>query len=297
MKKNLFYKLTIAAFTAVLSTCICAQDLVFDPSLLEPDPDGYYLKGYTKDDVFTDSCDQEFQGFHHFEAGTQQGFDYENCMIMPTCPPKDEPPVVSIGYIQMAKAWYLDTDTPRFGSITSPPISNLTKLYLEVSPDVTPRADRHVITFIEYSLDDGETWEEINAQYIIQEQNKKGDTVTFLPAIDFAFEAIATASQSSPITLRVRTGTYPGEESQPQRVRVHKIEIWADSESGINRHILYDKPFDVINNLIIAREGTVTVYNILGKLIDTGKTVHVNEGIYIVKTADGNTHKVCVRPL
>jgi hypothetical protein len=296
MKNNLFYKLTSAAFMVVLGTCICAQDLVFDPSLLEPDPDGYYLAGYIKNEIFYDSCTQEFQESHHFETGTQQGFDYENCMIMPTCPPKDEPPVVSIGYIQMAKAWYLGTDSATFGSITSPPIGNLTRLYLEVSPDVTPRSDRHVITWIEYSLNEGEIWEDIYAQYIIEEQNKKGDTVTFLPGQDFAFEAIATASQSSPVTLRIRAGTYPGEESQPQRVRIHKIKIWADYKSGITSHISYDKPFEIINNLIIALKGTVIVYNILGKLIDTGKTVYVNEGVYIVRTADGCTHKVCIRP-
>ena len=289
MKKKFFYSVAIAALTVALSTTVCAQEIIFDPSLLEPDPEGYYIAGHIKDEVFYDSCSQEFQEFHHFEAGTQQDFAYDKCMIMPTCPSKNEPSEVSLGYIQMAKAYNLGTDTAIFGSITGPAVTNLQSYYVETSPDVTPLDTRHIYFLVEYSKDGGATWEP-NA---IKDETltKNGDSHTYeAGGLFFAFDEMIAASQEGPIHLRVSSGA-------DQRVRIHKIIITAEAHSGITPQVLYDKPFDVINNLIIAREGTVTVYNILGKLIDTGKTVYVNEGIYIVRTADGNTHKVCIRPL
>lgn len=294
MNKKLFYTMAITAITVVLDTSICAQDLVFDPALLIPDSAGYYISGHIKDEVYYDSCTQEFQDFHHFETGTQLGFNYQNCMIMPTCPPKDDPPVVSLGYIQMTKARYLGTDSAVIGAIISQPVSNLTRLYLEVSPDVTPKTDRHVVTRIEYSLDDGATYEAVFAQYVIEDDNKKGDTITFLPSQDFAFEEICNASQISPVTLRVSAGVYTGEEDHPQRVRIHLIKIWADFESGIKDNVVLDELFEVRNNIIISKKGSVSVYNILGKLIGSGKYIPVTSGIFIVKTSKGTVHKVNV---
>ena len=104
-----------AVFIAAFSPIAFAQEeLILDPSELVPADTGYYIGGVYKDknqdgtDEFYNQCVDEYSDRHHNEIGTQQGYFYHKCMIMPTCWPKDADEDhslsdVSQGYIELGK--------------------------------------------------------------------------------------------------------------------------------------------------------------------------------------------------
>ena len=158
-KKSLFKTVVITALFAVGMSLYAQERIVFDPSLLTPSDSGYYVVGYDKLEgsvyVHYDSCSNEFQESHHFEADTLNGFYFQNGMVMPDCPSKDEPSKVSLGYMQLGKSSDLGTETEKLCALTCPPVANLDTLYLEVSPDNSPipapdPRERHIYYYIEY---------------------------------------------------------------------------------------------------------------------------------------------------
>lgn len=305
MKKNLLYHLTVTAVLVAFGTNVCAQTVIFDPSLCIPHDTGYYLGGYDKEvapGVYEhfDSCTQEAQGYQHFESGIQNGFYYENANVMPTCESKNTPSDVSAGYVQLAKAFALvsfNTDTADLGQIISPPLTNLTEIYIEFSPDVTPNNKRHIVAWIQYSIDDGASWDSIVLiEYMVPEgdEGKNGDVITY-DDTDYAFAAMKTASEAGPIRLKIvaaKSKTFWGED--PQRMRVHYWSI--TGTVGIDdRRIVENKPFYIIRgNTIIAIDKPIKVYNALGQLMGSGQSVTVQTGIYIVKAENGLAKKVYV---
>ncbi len=304
MKMNLFNRNALAAIIAVFGLIANAQDqLIFDPSLLTPSDSGYYILGYDKLEgnpavlVHYDSCSNEFQESHHFESDTLNGFYFQKGMVMPTCPSKNTPSQVSLGYMQLGKSNDLGTENAKLCAITCPPVKNLVSLYLEVSPDNTPIPapdpnERHIYYYIEYSKDNGTTWQ-MNSIHD-ETLSKAGDKHTYDTLSAFpAFNEMKTASQAGPIVIRIYTDPQP--TAYPQRLRIHKIIITADKVSGINSYNIDDDQFIIRGGVIIAKEGIVKVYNTVGQLIGTGTMVSVNDGIYIVKINNGRTHKVVIR--
>ena len=293
MRRNPQRKTILTALIAAFTLSLCAQDeIILNPAELIPSDTGYYIGGVWKDNnedgvpEFYNGCIDEYGDSHHNESATQQGFTYEKCMIMPDCPSKDEPTIVSVGYIEIGKTKYVGTDSARLCFIISPPLVNLTKIYLELSPDVSSNDQRHIWFYIDYSKDFGETWE---ATYIKDETiSKKGDLHTYDGSIYFEFEEMQAASQAGPIVLRIMSGE--------QRVKVHLCKITADpyivSAGSVSSRTL---SFRVWNNTILAEEGKVLVFNTLGQLVGSGERVPVNTGIYLVKTDDGTVHKVCIQ--
>ena len=292
MRKTVLLKLVISVFTAVMCLGLQAQhEFILDPSKLIPHDTGYYIGGIWKDLVgddgipeFYNGCFDAYGDASHNESGVQQGFTYEKCMIMPDCPSKDEPTNVAVGYIEIGKTRYVGTDSARLCYIISPSLVNLSKIYLEVSPDVSSQTWRHIWYYFEYSKDNGETWE---LTYIKDETvSKKGDIKTYDGSLYFEFEEMKEASEAGPIVLRLMSGE--------QRVKVHLLKITADEvTSGIS---VKEDPvlFKVYENLIIASEGKISVYNPLGQLVGSGESVYVPNGIYIVKTSDGHIKKVYI---
>lgn len=282
------------------------QEIILDPSALIPSDSGYYLGGVWKDenndgvDEFYNGCTDYYGDSQHFEADTQQDFSYANCMVMPACWPKDAQEDNSLsniehgeGYIQLTKSRYYGTDSAKLGYIISPPLRNLETMTLEVSPDVSSNDQRKIMFWIEYSTDLGETWE---ASYIQEATDSKAGNTKEITGTFSHFEWLdmKAASIEGPVLLRIMSR--PETESyQPQRVKVHWVEIVADLETGI-RDVVPAGPvrISVYEGAVSAGE-ELRVYTISGQLAGYGKTVRIDQpGIYIVHTASGYTSKVFV---
>lgn len=309
MKKNFLLKLMIAFFMGAFVTAATAQDEIsLIPSELTPSDTGYYLDGRMVDtdndgieDTKFSGCEDYYGDADHDEVGTQQGFYYENCMIMPTCWCKNAQVIVeasgedaldaslyvSKGYIEISKTKYSGTDSAHICFIKSPCIRDIKEIYIEVSPDVTYiEGDREIKCYIEFSTDEGETWSE--DYYVTAEvESKNGNTYTYTAdGDDTDMNAIAEASESSPIYIRL--------VSNDQRVKVHNWTITAtEVEVGI-QSITQDTPFEVINNTVYATSGKVYVYDLLGKTVGYGETVTLKQGIYIIRTNKGVSEKIAI---
>ncbi|MBN2610001.1 MAG: hypothetical protein JXB00_00430 [Bacteroidales bacterium] len=303
MKRKSLFSFFAALIVAAFVSSLYAQDtLIFDPSLLTPSDTGYYVKGYDKTEgtppvvVHYDSCSNEFQESHHFEADTLEGFYFQNGMVMPTCPSKNTPSNVSLGYMQLGKSMDLGTATEKLCALTFPPVQNLISIYLEVSPDNSPIPapdpnERHIYFYVEYSKDNGDSWQ-VNKIHD-ETLDKAGDKHTYDAAGSFTvFNEMKTASETGPIVIRVFTDPQPG--LNPQRLRIHKAMVIADKVSSLTDYITDNEFITVLNGVIISKTGTVKVYNIHGQLIGSGDKVSVKNGIYIVASEDGRTQKVMV---
>jgi hypothetical protein len=299
MKPKFIFQFIFIFFAIGFLANIKAEDIIFRPDSLVPGPNSYYLAGYlldkNKDGVMElyDSCDQEFQEFHHVDSGEYNGFIFKRGLIMPTCTSKDLPSDVSVGYYQLCKGKNFGTDSAIFGFIQSPPIINLEKIYIETSPDITPKTDRHIYYMIEYSKDFGLTWEDDTIKN--ETLTKKGDYYEYLPG-DLVFPAIDSminASKTDTILIRVRSGN-------EQRIRIHKFTIVAQRVvlTSIKKiqNIIQKPSFKVINNYIISESGNLQVFNMLGQFIGYGESIYIpKSGIYIVKSANGLTNKVFIK--
>lgn len=309
MKRNLLLKILSAAIVAVMGVSLYAQDFIeFLPSELTPNPDsGYYIVGYDKDEggtlVHYDSCTNEFQGFHHFEAGEYNGFTYREAMVMPDCPPKNDPPTegLKLGYIQLKKAKYPGTDSADYGEIMSPPISNLSEMEVHFSVDVTPLSNRPVVAWIQYSTDDGATWaNDAFIQWKVTEGAKAGVIEIYNSdhaSQGLAFQALALASQTAPIRLRIVAAvSWPIDPSEyAQRVRVFYWKI-AGTALGTNNVLVPEKPFyKIIDNVVMGIDGKIEVFNLLGQQIARSESVSLTSGVYIVRGPQGNVDKIRIK--
>jgi hypothetical protein len=299
MKKNRVLRLMPTAMVLLYGVSLFAQEeIILDPFLLTPDPEGYYVAGVWKDkddngeDEFYNECIDEYSDSHHNESGMQQGFTYHNCMIMPTCYPKDADADHSLaeidhpeGYIELTKTLYHGTDSAVEGYIISPPVEHLVSIYLETSPDVSSSASRHIYYYIEYSKDNGATWE---FAYIKDETvSKKGDAHTYDGSLFLQFEDMKNASNEGPILLRIM--------SDDQRVKIHYLKIVADASSAV-QHIRNDvQLLRIEDNIIYSELGEIEVFSITGRFIGKGPSVVISENqIYIVKSKNGAVRKIIV---
>lgn len=305
MKKHRLFKFIVTAFVASIAVSLFAQDeIILDPKDMTPADTGYYIGGVWKDknddgiDEFYNGCVDEYGDANHNEAGEQSGFTYNKCMIMPTCWPKDavdDHGLAEIdhaeGYIQLTKSRYPDTDSAVLGYIITPRIKDLVSLTLETSPDVTSTESRHIYFWIEYSKDNGTTWE---SSYIEDETtSKKGDSRTYDGSIYFAFEEMMDASAEGPIVIRIMSTP----QEQPQRVKIHYVKLVATlaGDVPVNEIKIENATFKVLDNVIYSEEGEIQVYSILGQFMGSGRSVAVQEGIYLVRTSDGSIHKTLIK--
>ena len=305
MKKQKFLKQTLTALLAFMGMGLFAQEeIILEPKDMIPADTGYYIGGVYKDknddgtDEFYNGCVDEYGDANHNESGVQFGFTYNRCMIMPTCWPKnavDDHGLAEIdhaeGYIELTKSKYPGTDSAQLGYLISPPLANLVSLYLEASPDVSSNDSRHIYYWIEYSKDNGTTWEE---SYIQDETiSKAGDAHTYDATTHLEFEEMVNASKEGPIVVRIMATpqeTPPG----PQRVKIHYVKIVAEKASAIRPVTLDNPSVRILNNMIVAGDVAVEVYNTLGQLMGSGRSVQVPDGIYVVKYPSGKTQKIFV---
>jgi hypothetical protein len=299
MKRKRLLQVLLPALTMLFVVNLLAQeDIILDPFLLVPDPEGYYVAGVWKDkdddgnDEFYNECVDEYSDSHHFESGEQQGFTYHNCMIMPTCYPKDADEDHALaeidhpeGYIELTKTLYHGTDSAVEGYILFPPVEHLVSLYLETSPDVSSTASRHIYYYIEYSKDQGATWE---FSYIKDETiSKKGDAHTYDGSVFLQFEDMKNASNEGPVILRIM--------SDEQRVKIHYIKIVADAGDPVSRVKEDNEMIRIEDNIIYGKSGEIEVYSITGTFIGRGSSVAVaGNQLYLVRTGSGHVQKIMI---
>jgi hypothetical protein len=234
-------------------------------------------------------------------------------MVMPDCQSKNTPSEISIGYISLQKYKYADTDTMQFGYVISPNVRGLEEVELEVSPDNSPSTSRPIRFRLEYTKDGGVTWDDI--YYIeddmLEDDDKYGYVATFNGTTvigtsdELIWEQIVADSEEGPIKFRVRTVQYysdgtPNDNGEPmdaraQYIRVHKFTI-KTNYVGINSNTIALEPFFTLrDNTIESLNGEVTVYNIVGQIIDKGERITLMDGVYIVESKAGISQKVIIK--
>ncbi|MBN1184867.1 MAG: hypothetical protein JXB49_21455 [Bacteroidales bacterium] len=310
MKTN-FTKLLLFLVSPMLYTNLFAQDttFIFDASEVTPDDSGYYAYGIPADvdengtideGEWASKCMDFYEDYANFsnndESGVYNGFSYTGGMVMPDCEPKynTDPPAIPDGYVQLRVSATLDS---AIGAIISPEIVNLVSISMDLSSDVSVRSDRVVAFFLEYTTDDGTTWEADMLDddlYSLTEQ--AGAAHAFYDsATSEELRPMIAASKAGPIKLRLMVPTYA---LGGRLLDVHKIEITATKPVVSSRDLLANnqtRMFEIRDNLIIAKSAEIIVFNILGQRIGSGKMVAVERGIYIVKAPDGFVQKVYVR--
>lgn len=287
---------------------ISAQDeIIFNPAQLFPHEDGYYISGIYLDidnngeNEFYNKCVDAYENplspqDNHHETGSQQNFSYSNCMIMPTCEHKGtaiEPPV-PMGYIQMAPSLYMSTDSASLSAVYTPSLINMQSLTIETSSDVSINDTRKIPYNIDYSKDDGKTWESAYIQDYVAAQG--GYRVTYTSESSLDFMEMAEASKKSPVILRISTNDISIERpNKGQYVKIHSIKIVADQASSVKK-----SDYDINSNLIVENntiysENFITVLNTLGQVVGSGKIVNVPvKGIYIVFFQNGFSQKIII---
>jgi len=322
MKKHLLFTTILVALATVFSMTLIAQDdeepeadyIELIPADLDPHPEGFYIKGgYAdpdKDGVLDwfNGCSDEYTDTNHNETGEQQGFKYLNCCIKPTCTPNAEEFDVDVGYIGIRRNKFTGTDSAIHSWIMTMPMTNLEEIEIQISPENTPNwhvgAYRNV--YIQYSDDYGKTFDTVN--YINVNcpdgaDGKAGAEFTYNADEPDEYQAINTiiaASNQGPIVLRMIT---PDREIHPPRIRIHYFMAyavegsWEDTISvDISENTIQIQPIvNVFENQIQAINGSIAVYNLIGKLMGSGTSVIVPRGIYIVKGDNGRTEKVYVK--
>jgi hypothetical protein len=303
MKKKLI-KFAIVAFLAAIGSDLFAQkDTVYtlDPATLIPSETGYYVLGASKvvdgSTVTYNGCVDAYGDGNFAEDSTQQGFTYQNCMLMPTCIAKGTP-TVPTGFIGLGKSKYLGTDSAHLCYIESPQLSNLDSIYMQTSSDVSVNSNRTIPYLIEYSRDNGVSWSE---DYWIKDvvATQGGYTVTYKYGGNGSTDINAMVDSSKVGNIRLRVSSVDV-SSGGQRVFVHNIKIYAktviETTTGITSVTSADNTsFTISGNTITAEKGVLTVYNVLGVTVGSGSSVSVSgSGVYIVKTANGKTKKIFI---
>lgn len=297
--------MTAVLMTALGSNLFAQKDSVYtlNPPDLIPSDSGYYISGADKVvsgvTVHYNGCYDAYGDGNFMENGLQQGYAYHKCMIMPTCIAKGTP-TVPAGFIGIGKGKYFGTDSMVMCIIMSPLISSLDSMFVQTSSDVSINGGRTVPYFVEYSMDNGTTW---NQDYWIEDHVaiQGGYTVTYKGGKgDLNFDQMVADSKTKNIRLRIRSGDNSNSSlgaDKGQRVFVHNIKIYAHPSlsTGIGAIAVSGKDvITITNNTISAKQGTIAVYNQLGQLIGSGKTVNVPSGFYIVKSSLGVTQKIFI---
>jgi hypothetical protein len=314
MKTNNNYSPVLIAMVLFLSAGLYAQEeIILNPAELVPHQDGYYIEGVWVDEdndgnsEFHNQCDDYFEDdmedgiydphVNHEETGEQQGFNYVNCLIMPTCEHKGtaiDPPV-STGYIQMSACLYSNTDSAIYSYIQTPPVKNLVSIYLETSSDVSINEKRQIPYNIEYSKDNGTTWENTFLGDKVAAQG--GYRVTYDGSLNLEIKEMIDASKTTPIVLRIITNDREVESpNKGQFVKLHSLKLTADKVSTTDIMKNSNIVIKTKNHSIISENHKIEVYNIMGKFIGSGKTVSVPaQGIYLVKTGEFSVQKIWVK--
>ncbi len=311
MKSNYKKIIGLASIVIFHFNGINAQtEIIFNPSLLEPDQTGYYVSGVEVDEnkdgtmEFHNKCDDYYEvptspQDNHHETGTQQDFSYINCMIMPTCEHKGtaiEPPVAT-GYIQMAPCLYMGTDSASISAITTPPLQNIDSMLMETSSDVSINETRKIPYNIEYSKDNGITWEETFIKDNVATQG--GYRITYSSEQSLEFDEMITASKAAPIIIRISTNDASIERpNKGQYVKVHLIKIYAEKSSASKEINLNNKYTYRVQEFTVLSEQNCafSLYNNVGQLIGKGKIVEVPlPGLYIAVASDGTVKKLIIK--
>lgn len=317
MKSHNVKKTIAALFMMVPYLIISAQEeIILNPAELTPHTDGYYVAGVYVDEnndgvlEFHNGCEDYYEddvsdGFYdphvnHAETGEQQGFTYHNCMIMPTCGHKSSPidPPVATGYIQLHACMYSSplTDSAIISYIQTPPVKNLTSIYMETSSDVSINANRQIPYNIEYSKDNGTTWEAAYLSDVVEAQG--GYRVTYDGSVNLEIQEMIDASKVGPIVLRLITNDRKvPSPMQGQFVKVHSLKLTAEKISSVDK-VNTDPRINYIieNHTIKANMGSVQVFNLAGQLIGSGTQVTVpHSGIYMVRLSDSSVQKVYIK--
>ncbi|MBN2274216.1 MAG: hypothetical protein JXR41_01605 [Bacteroidales bacterium] len=310
MKSKIKHKLTIALAIGMPVISLFSQnEIFFNPAELIPHEDGYYIAGVNLDLdqdgnlEFYSGCFDAYENFlspqdNHHESGTQQNFTYINCMIMPTCTHKGTPiePPVPDGYIQMAPSLYLGTDSASISAIISPAIMNLQSLFMETSADVSINDQRMIPYNIEYSKDNGLTWEITYIQDYVEAQG--GYRVTYDSQSHLEFEEMINASKTDPVVIRISTNDVNIERPlKGQYVKIHSMKLTADIASSITDVKVDDCLSDLmVKNRTLSARHPVKVYDIMGRYVNSGQTIEFpSEGIYIVFLTNGKSKKLLVK--
>ncbi|MEQ8238983.1 MAG: hypothetical protein RIA69_07205 [Cyclobacteriaceae bacterium] len=249
---------------AITSAYAQDNEFVFIAADLEPQSDGFYVKGLTFKwdgspiEFFANGCPgEEINGrvvdpedyerrdpFNvtfelHRESGEAQGFTFNNTMILPDCNHKfydDEeiidPPVTN-GFIQLHpsvdanKDDIADEDSIFISYVSSPLLSNLTSITVETSADVGPNGNRNIPYYIEASLDSGKTWDETT--YFIEGlvSVRSGTRSTYVGEDLWGMDELSNEQN-----IKVRLRTYNTDQERPnsgQYVNLHKFTVVADS--------------------------------------------------------------------
>jgi ASC-1-like (ASCH) protein len=314
MRKNLLLNVIVTAFAILIAGNIDAQEetnIILDPATLTPADTGYYIGGVEKDkngdliDEFYNGCEDEYGDSEHRESGKQQGFTYNKCMIMPTCWPKDlindstkAVTDYAKGYIQLTKTKYIGTDSASMGYIITPSLKNLVSMDLVISPDVTPATKKHIYYWIEYSKDNGVTWEDTKIVDEFLNEDKKYDELHVYNNTITEFQEMISASEQGAIVLRIMTKPQIqiGEtiDYYAQRLKVHYIHIKGEYGNSINNTYMEIPIVKVFDNIISCEDSEITVFNTLGQYMGSGNYISVNQGIYIVQFENGLTQKILV---
>lgn len=319
MNKQLQLRAMLSLCIALMGFSLFAEDIIFDPSKLTPDADGYYrggvwkdLDGNGEDELYNGCWDEYSESFHH-EAGTYNDFTYNDAMVMPTCYPKDcyedgdfDNPVTSkatvthaLGYIQLNKSDSIGYSAEQYGYILSPPIENLTELSLELSTDKSYSESSPILFWVEYLTSNGTI---LGDAYIEESSTTKtGDLHTYNSSnTDFA--EMIEASGEGAIQIRICTKPYQRDPVtgtvtyHSQYLKVHYVNIVADKSTSSMEYFTGDEnKIIVTDNTITTRNSTkIQVFNILGQPVGNGVSVAVDKGIYIVRTSNGNAQRVLV---
>lgn len=305
----------LTALSALSSPIQAQEEIIFSPADLIPHEEGYYITGVWVDEnedgipEFHNQCDDYYElvpqdpQLNHVETGTQQDFTYMKCMIMPDCGPKGTPidPPVTTGYIQIAPCYYMGTDSASISCILTPGLRNLVSMTLETSSDVSINDSRYIPYFLEYSIDNGVTWEPSFVQDQVATQGGYRITYDTDNTEHVSFRDMINASKETPIVIRLITNDVTIERPyKGQFVKVHYIKILAEkvtesSNAGQTLHSGQRVFFRVYDHTIVSLKDPLKVYNTLGQLAGSGMRVTLpHSGIYVVRSEQGRTQKVYI---
>jgi hypothetical protein len=310
MKPVKRYLLTSVFAIGLPMTVLLSQSgIILNPAELIPHQDGYYVAGVNLDlneDGIMEFYNGCFDGYenplspqdNHHESGTQQDFTYINCMIMPTCAHKSTPiePPVPDGYIQMAPSLYLGTDSASISAIITPTVINLQSLSMETSADVSINDNRKIPYNIEYSKDNGITWEPAFIQDYVAAQG--GYRATYTSESHLEFDEMVNESKVNPVLIRISTNDVSLERPlKGQYVKIHSIKIMAEIVSSIRESNIDSRKFDIlVKDRTVSSDNFMILYNCMGQFAGSGKTVCLpSPGIYIVKLPDGTSQKLFIQ--
>lgn len=187
----------------------------------------------------------------------------------------------------------------------SPPFQNLSEIYVQYSVDVTPTNKRSITAWIQYSKDNGVTWEDdAILEWTAPVGDKNGEIETYNASRPdeqlFPFQLMASASQSAPIRLRIVAAWPHALTTPPGEFDVFRIQVfyWKITATAVGTNpvpIVYKSFFIIRDNTITGVNGKITVYNVLGQKLETANSITLSKGIYIVQSEEGLTQKICIK--